>query len=749
MKKFLTLLLASVVAAGACGCTGGNDTYYEEVYDNPLQNLDVGGSNSLTMTDSDNAVTLENAKVRIKLNAQNGAIVEYVNKESKLYLVRGGGVTAVKLVKKSGDAGAFDSFSRAVVTDTADKKAVRLRWNFGTVGVEAEVSLTADADEVRLTPSIQNNDRNDFVVSVEYPVLENVESLYARDTDYFVSPVAMGMLFNDPVTNFNGTTFAGIGKADGMYPSGWNVPMQFEGYYSKGIGGFMLSTLDGGETIKSFTCTGFAGKLRMSVHHFPSDVKSGDYDFGYDVAIGNLTRGTWQECAERYRAWAEEQKWCAQGVAKDRDDINKTLYEQTALVNFGFPYTGRLTKVEQEELYGKLKEKAGGKLLNVLFSKSDYAVELTKKNDDLLTFFEFNTFSELNTDRNNIIKSRDGDLQRYGQLVNGVQFYYQCPASANWLKARLDIEKDFRQTFGANGFYHDVAISAVHPLFCYDTSHNHGTRVNIVPDALNQIKQAKEYAVSQKIYSVGEELMFEQMLPYVDYFQARSTGGVMSWMEHDRFKSVLRNGSAETVPLFDYVYGEYGALRMDGYLNADVLLGKGYYSVAAKTALNGGLVEYNYEFLNQNEYLRAVELDDDMLSFIGELFSARATYGKDYLVYGKAVKAPAIGTGKTEYAFYNKNYNNGAGMRGNVSTDDVVVSAYTANGKTAIFFCNVTDKTQKIRFVLNALRDYGLTSGNLTRIGNGSAESLGALTDGKANVAIDLASHKVAMLVIE
>lgn len=51
-------------------------------------------------------------------------------------------------------------------------------------------------------------------------------------------------------------------------------------------------------------------------------------------------------------------------------------------------------------------------------------------------------------------------------------------------------------------------------------------------------------------------------------------------MEHDRIRSVIENRSAQLIPLFDYVYHEYGILRTDGYLIPDPELGDGFYYVA-------------------------------------------------------------------------------------------------------------------------------------------------------------------------
>ena len=47
--------------------------------------------------------------------------------------------------------------------------------------------------------------------------------------------------------------------------------------------------------------------------------------------------------------------------------------------------------------------------------------------------------------------------------------------------------------------------------------------------------------------------------------------------------------------IFEYIYFEYGAVRVDGYIFPEKVVGDAYYHIVAFTGLNGGIVEYNYE----------------------------------------------------------------------------------------------------------------------------------------------------------
>ena len=744
----LTLVCSAVTCAG---CADAEGEYYEEIYSNPLEGVDLGGYDTLTLAEEGDAVTLENENVRLILDRATGGIRELANKQSALYLVRDAGGEPLTVLKRSGaHLTGYETFEYDGIREEGRAGAL-LTWGFaGGLTVRAEVSLKESADELVFRLGYEGNDASDPVLCVEYPVLCHVGSLYEGESDYLLHPFATGYLFQNPVENFDGETFAGITREYGLYPSGWESPMQFYAYYSLGIGGFEIMTRDGGNTIKSFPVVADDVGLRASVWHYPDDPSEQAAEFGYDISVGNLTEGTWYEAAEKYRDWATEQSWATEnGKLSERTDIDEVFYEEVVACNFNFPYHLVYGEAEQRELYEKMRENVGGKMLNVFFADDDRVIDLSKEYGDYFVRFEFPDFHSVTTAEQNpvewdtAIRNADGGHAAY--WLNGTQQFYECASCEEYLSRFAQKEQGWHDRYGVSGYYHDVGIAAVHPKQCYDSSHPHGTRVNIVEECLAQMALTKEIGQKNGANIYGQELIFEQMLPYLDFYQARGNAEELGFMENDRLRPLIEGGVCEKVCLFDYVYGAYGAKRLDGYLYADELLGESYYHIAAYTALNGGIPEYNYEFVQNGQYLQPQEHSAEMMSFLGALAKVKQTYGKDYLVYGEMAKPPQTGAGEIEYDYIQQRFSDGTD--GGVAVfGKTVTTAFRYGEKIGIFICNPTKEAQSLRFVVNALRDYGIADGDVTLSDGEGTKAFSSVRDGKLRVALDLEPREVVML---
>jgi hypothetical protein len=112
---------------------------------------------------------------------------------------------------------------------------------------------------------------------------------------------------------------------------------------------------------------------------------------------------------------------------------------------------------------------------------------------------------------------------------------------------------------------------------------------------------------------------------------------------------------AEKIPLFTYVYHEYGPLRMDGWAKLSREQGDFIYFVLGRVFLQGGLIELNYEFspledlgdlrdVADEHYWRFAErrftIDPELAGFVGRLARARIGSANRYLAYG-AMRRPA------------------------------------------------------------------------------------------------------------
>ena len=738
--------------------------YFDEVYDNPLKDRDMGGNDTLTLSQDGDAITLENENIRLILDAETGGIRQIANKQAKVYLVDGNAGTPFTICHVSGETESsyYSSCDITLQDSSASSKSIAITWKVtDKVNVHATITLDQGDNQLQFQVNV-DNDTERPVWYVQYPVIEGIGTLYEKERDYLAHPIATGFLFQNPVDNFNGDGFAGISRSNGMYPSGWESPMQFYAYYSQGIGGFMFRTDDGGDGIKSFSVIGKSNALKASIYHFADDTADQNIQFDYTTYIGNLNEGNWYEAADLYRDWASEQSWTSKGELYERSDINLTFYEDTVLCNFNFPYDTIYGIENQTALYDKIKAAADGTLLNI-FINPDNVLTQSQKNNDLHLKFEFPSFHSVKSAEETpnewltAIKNRLGNLHFYN--VEGAIQFYECPSCESYLEAFWERENKLLVYNKVSGFYHDVGIGAVHPRQCFDSTHSHGTRVNILQEFLDQMAAARELAseTNQAIY--GQELVFEQMLPYMDFYQARANAAQIGFMEIDRFRDLVENGSCTNINMFDYVYGSYGAVRLDGFLNADELIGDSYYHIAAKTVLMGGIPEYNYEFVVNNAFLTVEEHSQTMLDYIGYLGNIRQGYGKEYLVYGQMVKPPVATDQTIEYDYIQQRVagggdgpglvTGGSARGGVIVWDTIITSAYRRQDTIGIFVGNPTAKAQELNFIIHAGDDYGIQQGTVELVDESGTVMLCRIENGIAKISLELAPRQVLMLKLE
>lgn len=738
LRSVVAMALLVCMLLGLSACSGNGRSGRQN----------IGGSETLALAQTDGEIVLENGKIRMVFNRQTGGISELANKQSGLYLTKNAqDAQPLRLCTATQTLSDYEHFAYEIAQDTAEQKSLCFTWDFADgLAVQATVSLDAQADEAVFRVSLHGNRQAQTVTAVEYPIVEGIGSLADKQTDCFLSPFVTGYLFRNPTENFN-TDFFGITREYGEYPSGWGCPMQFSAYYAEGLGGFYWQTKDPTDTVKSFTMTGDGDGLRLSIYHYLSDIKDGDTDFAYDITFANLTQGSWYEAANKYRDWAQQQSWASK--LSERGDVAKALYEDTTLTIFGYRVTDDWTAYS--DIYDILKTAVRGTFLNIAIYKNNTYFEKIRQYGDLLNCFEFNTLRTTASAETYCDYYSTAMMNAAGEKETFTIHYYECAAQEAWRQYALSREQGFIENYDVDGFYYDVDIAADHPKLCYDTAHSHGTRVNVQQYFFDQFAEATALAQPEEQYFAGTEMITEQMLPYVDYYQARANSGLLGWMEHDRMRVLLENGSAEKLPLFDYVYHEYGALRTDGYLIAENELGDGFYYVAAYTALNGGIPELNYEYYPEEILPSAESMNLEHLDFLDALGQARTGFGKDYLVYGRMEQPPMVDTGTTTYAYDNLNYKpyscNGLDtLSGETTLPNVVCTAYSANGTIAIFLCNVSTQTQQAEFTLDAQTLYGVNSGAITAYTQGAESEAGVIKDGSAALKLTLEPQQIVML---
>lgn len=747
-KKVAIVAVILVVVAmllNACSAVGG---FYDDNTLRVKSKLNIGEYDVLTMQTKSDGYLMENDKVRLVLN-ENGSIREYANKQANVYLVKDAtNATPIRFDRKQElSVSEYDTVVAEIKDNDAQRKSVEFTYKFDYLTIKTSVSLEKNSDEAVFNVALYGNKYANTVVDVEYPIFENIDTLNKPETDYFVAPYATGYLFNNPVKYFNEDNI-GVGKTMGLYPSGWYYTMQFASYYSAGMGGFYWMTKDAADGIKSFSFIGDEGKLRMSVYHYLDDTKDCDTIFAYDTVVANMNDGNWYEAAERYKAWATQQNYLPDKL-QDRTDIDKKLYEDTSLTYFGYRADAAGSWKDMISVYDMIASRIDNNILNISIYNTKKYYDLVREYGHSYICFEFSSITDNPKYADNKMINVYGKDQAFS--VNGTPFYYQCPYNEDWLNSRIDADVNYLKQFNVDGFYYDVAFTAVHPLQCFNEAHEHGSLTNMLPYFYKQLKNADKQAEEAEIYSVGVEMITDKVIKNIDFYQARANAGLAGWMENFAVRPLIENGCADKIPLFDYAFHEYGAVRCDGYLMPIDEIGQSFYHIAAYTALNGGIPEFNLEYYDIKDIPSAARINVAMVDYINKLGKIRTGWGKDYLVYGQMVRSPQIGTGKTEYEFFNSNIRPWCEtpyLGGKHSLNDVVVSAYkTFDGRTAIFLANVSQKDVPVKFVLNALRDYGIEKGDVYMTStSGKKGKVASVNNGKANISYTLDVGEVCML---
>ena len=174
-------------------------------------------------------------------------------------------------------------------------------------------------------------------------------------------------------------------------------------------------------------------------------------------------------------------------------------------------------------------------------------------------------------------------------------------------------------------------------------------------DLLTATGGAMRDAAGGTLLPQGSELINEQMLPVLSFYQARAEASPAAPFEAAPFRALIKAGKADKIPLFAYVYHEYGPVRLDGWAKLSREQGDYVYFILGRVFLQGGLIELNYEFsaledvdghhdAPDEHYFpfddRHYAIDPRLAEFVGHLARARVGRANRYLAYG-TMRRPA------------------------------------------------------------------------------------------------------------
>ncbi len=215
----------------------------------------------------------------------------------------------------------------------------------------------------------------------------------------------------------------------------------------------------------------------------------------------------------------------------------------------------------------------------------------------------------------------------------------------------------------------------------------------------------------------GTEVMIENFLDVVDYGQWRVGGGVHGDMEGENLVPFVKAGRARRIPMWTYVYHEFGGVRMDGWTKLSKNFGELFFHTAAQIAVEGQILEVNYEFSPlesfpgidrpspQLVYLNQVRLDNDVpevdpekLAWLGEATAARTGFAKDYLAWGRMVPPGKVSGGAEDVEFDWWHYNDidGREEKGTLRVPSVVHAAWAyRDERVGLVFVNILGKRKQ------------------------------------------------------
>jgi len=217
----------------------------------------------------------------------------------------------------------------------------------------------------------------------------------------------------------------------------------------------------------------------------------------------------------------------------------------------------------------------------------------------------------------------------------------------------------------------------------------------------------------------GTEVMIENFLDVIDYGQWRVGGGVHGDMEGESLLPFVKAGRARRIPMWTYVYHEFGGVRLDGWTKLSKGFGELFFYTAAQVALEGQILEVNYEFSPlerfpgvdrpspQLVYLNQVRLDENApevdpakLAWLGEVTAARTGFAKDYLAWGRMVPPAKVSgaVAEVELDWWHYNDIHGRDERGVLCVPSVVHSAWAyRDERIGLMFVNVLrDREQEV-----------------------------------------------------
>ena len=687
----------------------------------------------------DNMICLQNDSILLELDPQSGAVTRLHTKRFARDLLSGVAPPA-RLVRNV-------TFEDVEVVPDVDihHDRVELKWSVGDdVAVAATIRLGGGAESGVVTFHAAVENRGESAIrGVEYPVLPIDRG---DATDELAHAYATGFLIRDPYAAF---PEPGDGLRLMPYPEGFaGATAQLCAYYRPGHSGFSISCLDPAFYAKWINVYRGSEGMEATVIHGAEDLSPGNsFRTTYETHLRVLGPDGWYAAAEHYKSWAVRQQWCEGGWTVDRDPESsaRRLLDRVGAATFGLDSRhdrSRWVRAYQRDVgtpllhvigpdwtripRGYARQPAPGPLDEVFPAQiSSETVKVARENRDLIVPFEFDLFFPPEKAEGAIRESYQHipeETLSHGQY----RFPFLCPTCD--AARELHIERDRRLVAeeDVDGVYYDISANNVIRT-CERGDHDHppGAAAALTRAYRTLYAETREAMAKERDAAplIGTEMVNEVFVDQTDFYQTRAGGQPAAAFEGGPIRELIKTGQAELIPMFSFLYHEYGPVRLDGWGKLVEEAGDLFYWLAARIYAWGGLYEINAEF-SPSEVIDGVENDPDehyadivprgyayvpeRAEYIGRWAQLRLGDGRDFLVYGRMLRPPEIAvlegpaTAALDWFGYNcpsewREYED----RGTLTVQSVVASAWESrNGARACVLCNVTDVPVRVAVAL-------------------------------------------------
>src|SRR5690606_33880924 len=177
--------------------------------------------------------------------------------------------------------------------------------------------------------------------------------------------------------------------------------------------------------------------------------------------------------------------------------------------------------------------------------------------------------------------------------IDKYHFPFICPVDSFTQELHVLRDEKLQEEVNVDSIYYDISANNILKV-CMDPSHGHpiGAGRQITHAYRHNYMKTKEAMIQKakgRYIPMGTEMMNEVFIDVLDYYQARAGGQPAAPLEGWNIRELLKSGEEELIPMFTYVYHEYGAVRIDGWGKLVEEIGDLYYFTVARTYLWGGI----------------------------------------------------------------------------------------------------------------------------------------------------------------